>query len=374
MRILYVITELDRGGAEQALFQVARGVRKAGHKVVVAALFHADGAIGRELAASGITVRDLGASGFHLGARWRFRELCAEFRPDLIHAWLTRANVFCRWFGPRIIPLICSARVREHRKLNIFLERFAPRTYARYLCVSSSVADFAQKNLRVPLSKIRVIQNGVDFDRFHTVTDLSGPTSDTSKTTVTKPERFMGLTVARMVREKGLDILVAGLARLPDELDWQWHFAGAETDKKFAGELKKTVVANGLAERVTWHGSLEPDELLSLYKKCRLFALPSRFEGQPNVVLEAMAAGLPVLASETDGIADLIQAANQDKQPLETVSPNSAEEWASCIASLGLDQDRRNLLMNNGAAFAKQRSWRRVVEEHLELYETFSGG
>lgn len=373
MRILYLITELDRGGAEQALAQVARGVRESGHEVTVAALFHGDGSVGRDLTAAGIDVRDLGASGFHLGARWRFRELCAECQPDLIHSWLTRANVFCRWFAPKNVPLICSARVREHRKLNILLERFAPRTYASYLCVSSSVARFACEKLRVPQSKLKVIENGVDFNRFHPEgTGLDHPV-ESREGIPPQTETLVGLTVARVVREKGLDILVRALIQLPEDLDWQWHFAGAEADQKFTRELKGLLADSHWADRVFWHGKLSPDDVVKLYKNSNLFALSSHYEGQPNVVLEAMAAGLPVLASETDGILDLLKAVEPAREAIKIVSPNTAENWSGRITSLWLDQDRRTMLSENGLDLAKKRPWGQVAEQHLAIYKNISG-
>lgn len=359
MRILYVITELDRGGAEQALYQVARGVRNAGHAVEVAALFHARGAVGEDLRAEGIAVHDLRGQWLHLGARQKLHGLCRQLQPDLIHSWLSRANVFCRWFTPRRIPLLCSARVREHRSANILVERFSPHRYVRYLCVSTAVAEFATRKLRIAPEKITVIPNGVDFERFR----------DTRKIHLgDRPaaQKLVGLTVARVVKEKGLDILVEALIQLPRDLDWEWHFAGAETDERLAAELKKRLTDAGVAERAHWHGALAPGRIDALYAMADLFALPSHVEGMPNVVLEAMASGIPTIVSGTDGIADILAAGERG---LSIVSMNTPPGWVHAIEKLATDVVYRRGLTAAAVEVAQEFSWRQTVHIHLRIYE-----
>jgi glycosyltransferase involved in cell wall biosynthesis len=110
------------------------------------------------------------------------------------------------------------------------------------------------------------------------------------------------LTVGRLVHQKGLDIAMHALAGLKD-LDWHWTIVG---DGPEMNALKFLARQLGISERVTFAGWLSRDEVIQSYKKSTLLLFPSRHEGMPNAVLEAMASGLPVVASRIAGNEELV--------------------------------------------------------------------
>ncbi len=135
---------------------------------------------------------------------------------------------------------------------------------------------------------IPIIPNGVDAARF-----------DASERDWSSPRL---LSAGRVVHQKGLDLGLRALAQLKD-LNWEWRIAGdgprMEALKTLAREL-------GIAERVTFLGWQSREELAKWYHQSNLFLFPSRHEGMPNAVLEAMASGLPVAATRIAGNEELV--------------------------------------------------------------------
>jgi glycosyltransferase involved in cell wall biosynthesis len=136
---------------------------------------------------------------------------------------------------------------------------------------------------------ICVVPNGVDLERFPV----------TQRTW--SPPRI--LSVGRIVHQKGLDMAMAALAGLMD-LDWEWRIAG---DGPELPQLKAKAREGHLESRVQFLGWQTRDQLRQEYANANLFLFPSRHEGMPNAVLEAMASGLPVIATRIAGNEDLVR-------------------------------------------------------------------
>ena len=139
---------------------------------------------------------------------------------------------------------------------------------------------------RVP---IRVIPNGVDLNYFK-------PAHRDGKTTQL-------LFVGRVVYQKGLDLLVQALGELPDS-DWMLSIVG---DGSYKDPLHELIKEKGLTQRIEFHGWCNKEELLPHLAKAHVFVNPSRHEGMPNAVLEAMACGLPIIATRIAGNEDLVR-------------------------------------------------------------------
>ena len=139
-----------------------------------------------------------------------------------------------------------------------------------------------------PRFEIPIIPNGVDLAKY------AVPQRDWSYPRL--------LSVGRIVRQKGLDLGLQALSQLRD-LDWSWSIAGdgpqLENLKTLANEL-------GIAERVHFLGWQSREELTKCYQEANLFLFPSRHEGMPNAMLEAMSTGLPVIATRIAGNEELV--------------------------------------------------------------------
>ena len=135
---------------------------------------------------------------------------------------------------------------------------------------------------------ISIIPNGVDLDLYKT---------ETHKWPVPRL-----LSVGRLVYQKGLDLGMYALAELKD-IGWEWHIAGDGPQMQPLQSLAKEL---NIDDRVIFHGWQSRKDLIQLYQQSNLFLFPSRHEGMPNAVLEAMASGLPVIASCIAGNEELV--------------------------------------------------------------------
>ncbi len=135
---------------------------------------------------------------------------------------------------------------------------------------------------------IEVIPNGVDTAAFSPAPEM--------------PETAQILFVGRLAKIKGPDVLLRALAQLK-ACDWHCTLVG---DGPQRPELEALARSAGLTERLTFAGWQPRDALLSWYQRASVFVLPSRQEGMPNALLEAMACGLPAVATRVSGSAELV--------------------------------------------------------------------
>jgi glycosyltransferase involved in cell wall biosynthesis len=214
------------------------------------------------------------------------------------------------------------------------------------------VADLAISRIGVSFNKCLVIENGVDSQHFLN-----------ARRHRKLQKKVKGLTVARIAHQKGIDILLHGLAMLPDTLDWEWHFVGDTPEINYVRELKHFTVNAGIEKRVVWHDGVDPTGLLQFYHDADIFALPSRWEGQANVLLESASAGLPAITTEHAGFS-------QDS-PFVIVSPHTSSQWAHTIAKLCAAQERYQIIADRSVTWAESRSWTPVLAKYLQLYTQF---
>ncbi len=173
----------------------------------------------------------------------------------------------------------------------------------------------------------------------------------------------------RLVHQKGLDLLLNALAQLPpDTPDWRLHLAG---DGPQRPELAALAGHLGLAERVTFHGWTRRPDLARLLADMDLYAFPSRDEGMPNAVLEAMAAGLPVAASRIAGSEELVEHGRTGL----LFEPEDAPGLSRALGRLLADADLRRDMGAAGRLRVEERySWASTARAYLNLMERIAGG
>ena len=186
-------------------------------------------------------------------------------------------------------------------------------------------------------SKIQVVPNGVEIRRRR---DFEG-------------EKL--LYVGRLTRKKGVEYLISAM-KLVRDVDLLVVGDGPDRDR-----LER--MALGL--RVEFVGQIAPDRIYQYLMQAKILILPSLYEGMPNVILEAMAVGVPVIATRVGGIPDLVK----DGETGLLVEPGSVDELTQGIKKLIEDDDLRKKLANNSFEEAKKYTWGRVVEEFENLIE-----
>ena len=298
--VAFLITDLDPGGAERALVQIVTRLDRGRWQPSVVCLSRA-GALVPELEAAGIPVTCLGAR-----RGWQFpivvRRLARELRrtrPEIVQTFLYHANVAGRIAGrlagvPRVVSGI---RVAEKRsRLRLWIDRWTDRLVDRHVCVSNDVARFSIDVGQLPADKVIVIPNGVDAERF-----ANARPADLAQFGIPSGSRTL-LFVGRLDPQKAPRSLMAAIEPLLDaSKDVHLLLVG---DGPLRSEVERVALSRnpGYVHFAGWRPDI-PEIMRASY--CLLLA--SRWEGLPNVVLEAMAAGLPVVSTDVEGISDLIE-------------------------------------------------------------------
>lgn len=298
-QIAFCITELDPGGAERALVQLVRRLDRSRWAPVVYCLA-GSAPLAAELRKRGVPVNCLGGGGAgSLLVLPRLASRLRRQRPVLLQTFLYHANIVGR-IAARIagVPrVVAGIRVAEKRsRFRLWLDRATDRLVDRHVCVSEAVARFSIEQGKLPTDKVVVIPNGVDADLFRTASP-----ADLTEFGIPPDSRTV-LFVGRLDPQKGPIDLLRAFARLSQGRDDVHLLMVGEGPLR--GEVEASVESRGLSGRV--HLAGWRDDVPRLMKAADCLALSSHWEGMPNVVLEAMAAGLPVVATNVDGVAELL--------------------------------------------------------------------
>lgn len=200
-----------------------------------------------------------------------------------------------------------------------------------------------------PELPIATIPNGVDSQRFRPPSTLAHNLHPRM------------LFVGRLVFQKGLDVLFRALAQLPPDLAWQLEIIG---DGDLRGPLEAEARRLGLAEKITFAGWCERDVIAARYRHADLFVFPSRDEGMSNVVLEAMASGLPILATAIAGNEELVR----DGENGVLVPPDDAPALTTALARLlAAPAQLPALGRASRTRVEREYTWARVAASYLEI-------
>jgi glycosyltransferase involved in cell wall biosynthesis len=197
-----------------------------------------------------------------------------------------------------------------------------------------TAAGAAQLRALAPDAEVMLTHHGLDANRFAAPQRTLGPDGRDPA----RPVRLLG--VARLVPKKGIAVLLEALAALPPELHWRYEHVGAGP---LLDSLTALAARLGLAGRVAWRGALPQDEVADAYRAADLFVLSSRIapdgdrDGLPNVLLEAGAMELPVIASRIGAVPELIE----DDVNGRLVPPDEPRPLAGALADLIRDPAAR---------------------------------
>ncbi len=305
IRIALCITELFAGGAERCLTELAIRADRRRFLPVVYCLgpqpAAGDASFLPTLAGAGIEVHCLGGRTiWQLPAVMRrLRIRLAAQNPQIIQTFLFHANVLGRIAAWRagVKTVVAGLRVAERgARWHLTLDRLTQRWVDRYVCVSQAVADFSVTRAGLPREKMAVIPNGVDLEKYPAVEP-----ADLATLGIARGHRVVTF-VGRLERQKGVNWLIDStplwLGGLPD-----CHLLMVG-DGPLRAVLQSAAKGSGLGERI--HFSGRRADVPEILAASDLLVLPSAWEGMPNVVLEAMASRRPVVATDVEGVRELL--------------------------------------------------------------------
>lgn len=306
-RVLCYIGSLDAGGAERQMLTALQHLDRDKFQPFLL-LAHRQGALLPEVPPDVPVFSATGEGGVvRLGLgrfqRWRrFARLLHEQQIDVVYdrTYLATldAAIACRW---RPTPRVSAAVADPHVQFEIYarrphqlwksLSRWAYRSASLVLANSQGLRAQLLEFWQLPAEKVEVQPNGYDFER---MTRLSREQIQLESHPSKKP--LTVLTVGRIDRDKGhCDLLEAWKILVQDRQhrELRWQIVGTGPDQ---AALQQQVRASGLSDSIQYLG--EVANPFPLYAQADLFCLPSRSEGLPNVLIEALGLGLPVLATD----------------------------------------------------------------------------
>lgn len=225
------------------------------------------------------------------------------------------------------------------------------RRACRVIALTRREATYLE-SLGIAPDRIRVIPNGVDLSEFGN----RGPQRDSQRETNIL---FVGRIYSR---QKGLESLVRAMSLLPRSSRARLRLAGE--DWGGTHPLASLAANLGIGERIIFLGRLDRPTLLREYADADLFVLPSLFEPFGIVLLEAMAAGLPIVATRVGGIPEIVV---EGRTGL-LVDPDRPKQLAEAIRCLCEDESLRNSLGREGRERSKSYSWETVAAQTKEVY------
>lgn len=296
---------------------------------------------------------------FIFSASFRALNLVREFQPNVTLAFFGLPSGAVAWLLKKIfgVPYVVSLRggdVPGFRPYDFRLLHKAAAPFLRLIWHDASAVVANSKGLQDlavafnPKVQIPIIPNGVDLEQY------------------CAPDRAWSsprlLSVGRVVHQKGLDLGVRALAGLKD-LEWAWYIAGDGPQKSV---LSAMVDSYNLQDRVHFLGWRTAEQLREQYALANLFLFPSRHEGMPNAVLEAMASGLPVVATRIAGSEELVL----DGVTGRLVPAEDVDALRESLRQLLLQREAWESMGHASRQRVEQSfSWERVAEQYQSILE-----
>ena len=362
LSLTHLIDSLNLAGTQTALVHLARGLARRGYRQRVYCLNNrTHPRVLRQLDEAGVEVIVIGKaqllSGVGLLRLYRGLRGC-----QVVQTFLPVADVVGRTLArlARVPVVVTSIRARnvDKRGWQLWLDRLTMRWAHRVVFNARNVVDFAVAREGVRPDQVVVIPNGVR---------VAGPRpGDVPRARYRVPDgvRVVG-TVGRLRPQKGIGTLLEAFPRVRDRVPAQLWIIG---EGPLRAELEAEARRLGIAGSVRFWG--ERSDVPELLACMDVYAHAALFEGMPNAVMEAMAAGLPVVASEVDGTRELIR----EGETGWLVPPGEAAALAARLLAV-LDDAEEAARVGQAAArhMAENFSVEKMVDAFDALYQDLTG-
>jgi glycosyltransferase involved in cell wall biosynthesis len=303
-RILHLIDHLGPGGAQEVIRNLLKYPSNDKFEHEVAGLygkgFYYD--IYRDL---GVQVYSLSPFKFLPLYCPHIYSLCRKKSYHIVHSHLAASNLIAK-------PLAAAAGIpvrfnhdhvsdpsRTSRKITSWLDRLSNRLSSHIIAVTPATRDFLVKYQGVDPVRVSVIINGVDLERFH-------PSPKNRHACRARwgvsDDAFVVCGAGRLRHQKNFSLFLKTAKKVAEEIpESEFVIAGSGSEEQ---KLKQQAADLELTNRVHFTGFVS--DMTSLYPAADVFFLPSRYEGTPMVMLEVMAMGIPIVASNVDGVSEVL--------------------------------------------------------------------
>jgi GalNAc-alpha-(1->4)-GalNAc-alpha-(1->3)-diNAcBac-PP-undecaprenol alpha-1,4-N-acetyl-D-galactosaminyltransferase len=352
VRILQCIPSMAGGGAERQLAYLCGELQTLGHDVHVA--IGSPGVNFARLASSGARVHHIGSGSNHdVRLLYRLIRVIQRVKPDLVHTWLTQMDIM-GGLAARItgVPWVCSERCGPAAYPTNVKNRLRRRLgrHASAVIANSEVGEAFWRDILPTATPRFMIPNGVPLDEI----------------AATPPIAIAGgqdvallLFAGRLADQKNPNAVIEALTRLAPDPAWSALLFG---EGPLGSRIDSDIDRAGLAGRI--HRLGFTPNLWGWMKRATVFISPSLFEGHPNTVLEAMAAGCPLIVSDIPEHRSFL-----DSTMAELVDPMQPALLASAIERVLSGAVERRVRAARARAVAARFSTIETARRHAGAYD-----
>jgi len=287
------------------------------------------------------------------------RHLINKERYAMFHAWFGWPCGFFGYLYRNRIPYIISLRGTDvpgfNQRFNmldkIIFNHYSRVVWSRAHTVSANSKGLRQLALKTWRGKINLIPNGIDTKEFY-------PRDK-------EDNNLVFLTVSRLIPRKGLNYLIQSMRYIvPKYQNVELKIIGDGPEMK---SLKRLATQHGVNKYISFLGYVRHDRLAQIYRTSHIFILPSLNEGMSNSILEAMASGLPIIATNTGGAHELM--CNNGI----LIKKRSSKAISNAVLTLIEKKEMRLKYAKNSRKIAEKMSWSKIAEKYFNIYRMTGG-
>ncbi len=382
MKVLYIITRLDRGGSAEVVLDLCSRMKNRGHDVVLVYGKTIEPVVdlNEYTETSGVKLLKIDnlqreVSVFHdLKASLEVRKIIKNERPEIVRTHTSKAGIIGRWAAwKERIPVVVHTP-HGHifygyygkfiTRLFILLEKWAARRCHVITTLTRKGLDDHVKAGIAPEMKFRIVPSGIDTRRFgmnkNIMENIRNETGLREGVVIGWVGRF------EEVKDPLTFIKAAAIIskRVDDNKDIQFLMAG---EGSLHGEIESSVRSFGIADRFVLTG--EREDIHRIYPLMDVFVLSSINEGQGRVIIEAMASNIPVVATDVGGVGEIVH----DNETGLLVPPSNPERLAESILKVVNDDELKRKLVSENSKQIQSFDIETMVDKFEEIYNEFYG-
>jgi len=361
MKILQIINSLGTGGAEKLLLDLLPKYNAQGIQMDILLLWNNDHQFTNALQeldcckvyilSESLRVKDV----YKLSHIFKMKSIMKDY--DIAHVHLFPAQYFAvaaNMLNGNKTKLVFTEHNTTNSRISKSyfkpLESFVYRRYQRLVCISPEIENIYKKYLKFPNEYYQIIENGVDLTSCKDIIPIPRSAINVN---LSESDKLL-VQVAGFRKQKDQDTVICALAELPEE--YKLVLVG---DGERRTILENLVNKNGLAHRVFFLG--QRTDVLGIIKSCYLAIMSSHYEGFGIAALESMACGIPTVASNVKGLANVVQ---NGGVLFET---GNVKELVTIIKKFD-DSFYYQSISENGIKRSEQYGINKMIQKHIELY------
>ena len=354
MKIIQILPAFHLAGAESMCESLTYALKRLGHSVIVVSLYDCHTAITERLEDAGIDIRYLNkSSGFDFSLFKKLYRLLKNEKPDVVHTHLYTI----KYLLP--VSLLLKIKCKIHtvhsiaqKEANIFdkIINFIAYKFCSYYPVG--ISPIVHKTIK-QVYKVKdagLVYNGSDISKAK------------PKSNVEFSDLINIIHVGRFMQVKNHDGIIRAFSKLSEKysnlhLDFYGQGELEEDSRILASEL-------GLDDKITFHGVT--DDVYSALTKSDIFILCSHYEGMPITIIEAMATGLPIVATAVGGVVDMVEDGVSGLLCMDDI-----DDIAEKISHMIEDKDLRQSCSQNARVKAYEFSSDNMAKGYIDIYNKF---